>query len=346
MRLCTKIILSCFCLAVLLLCGCQQNTSEGSWDYEIDFGDDRSEGIMKFNSTNDSTELSLVSLDDGTFTLENVVVKGDNLSGDFVLYGDEAILEGSFMQDTFSGKVRIEDEEFSFTAKRQSTKTVAIDRSQLKYLLSEEDLTEIESNVDHAGIISDADREGYKRGERIYSSNCINCHGNEEVEGSIPLSTKFWKQELKAGSDAYSMYQTISRGYATMPPQPVLTPQEKYDVISYIRQKYLKDKENEQFIVSTPGYLAGLPKGTSRGSATKPYQPWADMNYGNFLINTYELADEKTGIERYHSPRPVPYPDENYLENNFAYKGIAVRLDKGEGGVSKGKAWMIFDHDL
>src|SRR4051812_45847034 len=30
---------------------------------------------------------------------------------------------------------------------------------------------------------------------------------------------------------------------------------------------------------------------------------------------------------------------------NFAYKGIAVRLDPGPGGVSRGKQWMVFDHD-
>ena len=30
---------------------------------------------------------------------------------------------------------------------------------------------------------------------------------------------------------------------------------------------------------------------------------------------------------------------------NIAYKGIAVRLDPGAGGVSKGRAWMIYDHD-
>ena len=331
---------------MVVLVSCQPPTHEGIWDYEIDFGDDQSHGTMKLRNTNGTAELSLVSLDDGTFTVENVVVNDTNLSGAFTLYGNEAILEGSFERDTFSGKVKIEEEEFSFTAKKQSTKIVAIDRSQIKYVLSEDDLTELESDIDHAGIIADADREGYKRGERIYSFNCINCHGNEEVEGSIPLSTKFWEQDLKAGSDAYSMYQTISRGYGSMPPQPVLTPQEKYDVISYIRQKYIKEKENEQFIVSTPGYLASIPKGTSRGPETKPYQPWADMNYGNFFINTYELADEKTGIERFHSPGPSPYPDEDYLKNNFAYKGIAVRLDKGEGGISKGKAWMIFDHDL
>ena len=30
---------------------------------------------------------------------------------------------------------------------------------------------------------------------------------------------------------------------------------------------------------------------------------------------------------------------------NIAYKGIAVRLDAGAGGVSRGKSWALFDHD-
>jgi hypothetical protein len=32
-------------------------------------------------------------------------------------------------------------------------------------------------------------------------------------------------------------------------------------------------------------------------------------------------------------------------QGNIAYKGIAVRLDPGAGGVSRGRAWMIYDHD-
>ncbi|MGB5318292.1 DUF6797 domain-containing protein [Eudoraea sp.] len=333
-------------ILAVLASSCLSNTRDEVWDYTIDFGEDRVHGILKLKKTSNSTEVSLVSLDIGTLTLENVLLNEDSLSGNFNIDGDEGILEGSFEGNTFSGKLCIEEEAFQFRAKKQTTKTLAIDRSQINYVLSKDDLAEIESNIDHAGIISDMDREGYKNGERIYSNNCINCHGNEEVEGSIPLSTKFWEQELKAGSDPYSMYQTISRGYGSMPPQPTLTPQDKYDVISYIRHKYLREREKDNYIISTPGYLAGLPQGTSRGPETKPYQPWADMNYGNFFINTYELVDEKTGIERYHSPGPSPYPDEDYIKNNFAYKGIAVRLDKGEGGISKGKAWMIFDHDL
>jgi hypothetical protein len=34
------------------------------------------------------------------------------------------------------------------------------------------------------------------------------------------------------------------------------------------------------------------------------------------------------------------------INANYAYKGIAVRLDQGSGGVAAGNAWMMFDHDL
>src|SRR5262245_1655823 len=53
--------------------------------------------------------------------------------------------------------------------------------------------------------------------------------------------------------------------------------------------------------------------------------------------------------------RPAPYARMDFgpalfwtlqIEpGNIAYKGIAIRLDPGPGGVSKGRAWMIYDHD-
>ncbi|WP_422079472.1 DUF6797 domain-containing protein [Ulvibacterium sp.] len=332
--------------AILALFGCGSEVIEESWSYEIDLGDESPQGILKLVKSDGRDRASMISLDWGTFDLENVSITSDHFSGNFELFGNAAELEGTFTGNTFSGELQINDESSPFVATKLSDELIEIDRTGIAYVLSESDLSESETNIDHAGLITSMDREGYKRGERIYSANCINCHGTEEVEGSIPLSTKFWEQPLKAGSDAFSMYRTVSRGYGSMPPQPTLTPQEKYDVISYIRHKYIKENKSETYVASSPGYLAGLPKGTSRGPETKPYQPWADMDYGDFLINTYELVDEETGPERYHSPGPAPYPDEDYSKNNFAYKGIAIRLDKGKGGVSQGKAWMIFDHDV
>ncbi len=334
------------CLGALLLINCHSGIRTESWDYEIAFEDQTPQGVLRMKKKEGLQQVSLVSFDWGTMVLKDVTLSTDELSGNFELFGEEAFLDGVFKENIFSGRISLNGEEFAITAQKQSEEPVAIDRSKVTYVLTEADLPESEKNIDHAGIIADADRESYKRGERIYSSICINCHGNQDVEGSIPLSTKFWEQELKAGNDAYSMYRTITLGSGSMPPQPVLTPQEKYDVIVYIRQKFIQENKNVELIASTPGYLTNLPLGTSRGPETKPYQPWADMDYGNFFINTYELVDEETGLERYHSPGPSPYPDEDYLKNNFAYKGIAVRLDEGKGGVSKGKAWMIFDHDL
>jgi hypothetical protein len=69
------------------------------------------------------------------------------------------------------------------------------------------------------------------------------------------------------------------------------------------------------------------------------------MDYGDFLINTYELAntdDPPRGI----NGRGSPIPNEDFRDVNFAYKGIAIRLDKGEGGIAAGKVFVLFDHDL
>src|SRR5258705_1926414 len=55
---------------------------------------------------------------------------------------------------------------------------------------------------------------------------------------------------------------------------------------------------------------------------SKSTQPYQRMDFGPALFWTLQ-------IER----------------GNIAYKGIAIRLDAGAGGVSKGRAWMIYDHD-
>lgn len=282
----------------------------------------------------------------GTNVLQNLAISGESLEGDFEKWGRDCKLKGRFVNDGFDGVLYFGKEEFPFDATRLSTEKVVIDRSDIVYVLSDDDLQETELNIDHANLIEELDAGSVNRGSRIYNSNCINCHGNQDLEGSIPTSRKFWEHSLQSGSDPYSMYKAITRGYAAMPPQLTLTSQEKYDVIAYIREALIRDSNASEYFEVTPGYLAGLPVGDSRGLEAKPHHPWADQDYGNFFINTYELADEETGIPRFHSPGPTPFPDEDYSKNNFAYKGIAVRLDKGTGGIAQGKAWMVFDHDV
>lgn len=220
--------------------------------------------------------------------------------------------------------------------------------SSADFILSESELPDYEKNVDHKGLLTASDDrqdESIRTGEHIYNNICFNCHGNPEQVGSLPNAFKFWEGKFKVGMDPYSIYQTLTRGYGSMPPQVNLTPVEKYDLINYLRENFLKKENPDQYFKIDSTYLASLPRGTSRGPAPKEFKPWAEMDYGNFLINTYELVG-MNAPERERSSGPSPLRDENLSKANFAYKGIAVRVDPGEGGVAAGNAWMMFDHDL
>ncbi|MBD3628200.1 DUF6797 domain-containing protein [Cyclobacterium sp.] len=237
-----------------------------------------------------------------------------------------------------------------FLACQKSSDKVSVsDVAGAGFILQESDLPDYEKNIDHKGLLQalgDRHGESMRTGEHIYTNTCITCHGNPEQEGSLPTAFKFWADTFKVGEDPYAIYQTLTRGHGAMPPQVNLTPVEKYDVIHYIRETFVSKENPAQYFNINEEYLASLPEGTSRGPEPREYKPWEEMDYGNFLINTYELVDEGAP-PRERSTGPVqPLPDEDFGDANFAYKGIAVRLDNGPGGVAAGKAWMMFDHDL
>lgn len=183
--------------------------------------------------------------------------------------------------------------------------------------------------VDHAGLIRGWDDKSRERGEKIYNGLCITCHGNREIEGTLPTSRKFWEAEFKNGGDPHNMYQTLTQGFGQMPPQPWMTPAMAYDVIHYIREQLVKPTNPAQYIPVDESYLARLPRGrrteSVKTAAMLEYErgpKYERMDFGPVLHWTYEVAP-----------------------GNIAYKGIAVRLDEGPGGVSKGRAWMLYDHD-
>ena len=213
------------------------------------------------------------------------------------------------------------------------------------YLLAESDLEDYELDLDHAQFMEDWSEEFYHRGMITYRESCFACHGNIEQPGSIPNSRQFWKEPFKNGADPYSMYQTLTRGHGLMPPQVNLTPKEKYEVIHYIREEFIREENPNQLYEVTKNYLRSLPKGSSMGPEPRPYKPWAEMDYGRFFIHTYDLSnsdDPPRGISR----DCCPIPNEDFRDVNFSYKGIAIRLDQGERGVAAGNAFVLFDHDL
>ena len=185
-------------------------------------------------------------------------------------------------------------------------------------------LPEYEKNVDHAGLIADLNQEAFKRGEKIYNRLCINCHGTVDRPGSLPTSLRFASGKFKNGNDPYQMYQTLSHGFGMMVAQRWMVPIQKYDVIHYIREAYLKPHNDGQYARIDSDYLGKLPEGDTRGPEPVDIEPWITMDYGSQLTASYEIGKDAS---------------------NFAYKGVAVRLDSGPGGVARGRHWMVFDHD-
>ncbi len=183
---------------------------------------------------------------------------------------------------------------------------------------------EYEQHLDHAGLISRWDDKSLARGEAIYQRVCANCHGTKDKPGSLPTSLRFAEGRFKNGSDPLSMYRTLTHGFGLMAPQTWMVPSQKYDVIHYVRETYLKPHNLTQFVSVDAAYLARLPKGDTRGPEPSKIVPWSAMDYGPSLAHTFEVPG---------------------LVHNLAYKGIAIRLDPGAGGVSRGRHWMIFDTD-
>ena len=116
-----------------------------------------------------------------------------------------------------------------------------------------------------------------------------------------------------------------------MMPMPQFTTRQKYDVIHYIREEYLKKHNPSQLSKIDESYLASLPRGISQieeKESRKKVPPYKQMNFGNVLFGTYQIE-----------PGPLNQ------DVNIAQKAIAIRLNPGPGGISKGNAWAVYDHD-
>ena len=179
--------------------------------------------------------------------------------------------------------------------------------------------------ADHSELVSGWNEKTLEEGRQIYATLCVVCHGTKEQLGSLPTALRFAEGPFKNGADPLSMFTTLTKGFGQMVPQPQYTTAQKYAVIHYIRETFLRPHNRSQLVEITPAYLASLPKGLALAEVEKEDRslpPYQRMNFGPALFWTYQIAP-----------------------GNIAQKGIAVRLDDGPGGVSKGRAWMIYDHD-
>ncbi len=202
--------------------------------------------------------------------------------------------------------------EFTYTPKQLGKPTVTSGTGWVQAL----------ERSDHAEIVRNWNAESLAEGAQIYTTLCTVCHGTKEQPGSLPTALRFTEGPFKNGADPYSMYQTLTKGYGQMTPQPQYTTAQKYAVIQYIRETFLRPHNPTQL---TAVDLSTLPLGLHKVAEEKAdtsLPPYEQMVVGPALFWTYEVTP-----------------------GNIAQKGIAIRLDAGPGGVTKGKAWMVYDHD-
>ena len=126
-----------------------------------------------------------------------------------------------------------------------------------------------DEDVDHAGIIRSWTDANRARGRKIYDTHCYSCHGYDG-EARLPDARSFNRDELRAGSDPYSMWKTLTEGFGQMVPQTQYTPEERYDVVHFIRRVLIRDNNRDQYFEITDEYLDSLPKGTPREDLVPP----------------------------------------------------------------------------
>jgi len=187
-------------------------------------------------------------------------------------------------------------------------------------------LPESERDIDHAGFITGLDHASFERGEAIYNRVCINCHGTRDRLGSLPTSLHFATGVFKNGADPFSMYRTLTLGFGQMTSQSWMVPEQKYDVIHYIREAYLRPHNPGQYGRVDPAYLARLARGKSRGAEPVEIQPMV-------LRFTAALDPQATiDVSRYSAriwsiKRTSEYGSDHYGERSLKITAASLSAD-------------------
>ena len=213
-------------------------------------------------------------------------------------------------------------------------------------LYAERPLPEYESRIDHAGFIKGLDQAAFGRGKQIYERLCINCHGTQKEEGSLPTSLKFASQPFKNGSDPHTMYETLTRGFGMMVAQTWMVPSQKYDVIHYIREAYLEKHNPSQYFAVDQAYLDGLPKGdSSAGRRPSNIVAWQQMDYGPNQVMTLEIGKDAKQL-RLQGQRDPARRRSGRSRAGALLDGLRLRHTAGRGSVERRRVHRLEQHPL
>ncbi len=195
-------------------------------------------------------------------------------------------------------------------------------------------VTDDSANLDHAGIIKRLGRRDLQAGENIYHGYCVECHGADGNRPSLPTARAFGTQKLRFGADPYAMFMTLTRGNGLMAPMSHLTPKERYQVVHYIRETFMRSS-NPDYKAADEAYLAGLPKGTELGDEV----PVSPRDFGPALASqlrrdfTSVLSIDLNGKTIAYNTHTMDQAD--IWQGEFVeYSQTQHNRDRGEGTVN------------
>ncbi|MEM9280361.1 MAG: DUF6797 domain-containing protein [Verrucomicrobiota bacterium] len=205
------------------------------------------------------------------------------------------------------------------------------------------------NSVDHAGIIQSLDDEDFAAGETIYKNLCTHCHGADGVNAPLPTARAFGSGELKFGKDPYSMFLTLTNGNGLMGPQTWMNDRERYQVIHYIRETFMRTMRSD-FEEIHDGYLEGLPTVNvvvdERDTIPRDFGPALASQLGRDLssVLTVKLNSELTLSYNLHTMDQAGVWTGGFLDlldtQHYRERGGGVAEPDGESipGL-KGWAW-------
>jgi putative heme-binding domain-containing protein len=167
-------------------------------------------------------------------------------------------------------------------------------------------------NLDHRGILEQLNEDDHARGQKIYFNHCVNCHGADGNRPALASARAFGTDKLKFGTDPLGMLKTLTLGNGLMGSMQHLSPKERYQVIYFIRENFMRDR-NPGYAEIDAAYLASLPKGTDGGE----FLTGDDRDFGPVLAS--QLGDDINNALTFRLPNALTV---NYDLHRFRLGGV------------------------
>lgn len=169
------------------------------------------------------------------------------------------------------------------------------------------------AEVDHRGLIAARDADVLARGARLYRAVCTECH-------TAPQQA--FAAGLQNGDDPRAIYETLEKGFGDKQAMAWIPAGPRYAIVHFVRDQLGLPPVDDAYLQEQPAGVSSPADGAHEVVDDDDWPEYRRSDYGDVLHWTYQVADD-----------------------NFAQKGIAVRVDGGPGGISRGNAFVVYDHD-